>query len=122
MAGTRQMKGRTPGFCRVPGLTSCRALSFVLLFLLAQAGAMVHGFGHLDEDEGEAAMDVCVFCLAAAALDTAASPPDAPDLILPPPVIAVFLPLCVSGFSSPCRVYWERAPPARILYKGSVKK
>jgi hypothetical protein len=91
-----------------------RVLSFALLFLLAQAVAVAHEFSHLDGDQGEAAGDVCVSCLAAAALDAAASLPDAPDLILPPFLAAAFLPLCFFCFSSPCRAYWERAPPRRV--------
>lgn len=88
-------------------------LSFALLFLLAQTGAMAHEFSHFDEDE-DAAAEVCALCLAAAALDMAASLPDAPDLALPPLLAAVFPLVCISCFSFPCRAYWGRAPPARI--------
>jgi hypothetical protein len=87
-------------------------LSFVLLFLLAQAGAMAHEFSHFHEDEGEAA-DVCALCLAAAALDAAASLPELPDFVLPSLLAAVFLSPGIFCFSSPCRAYWGRAPPMR---------
>jgi hypothetical protein len=89
------------------------ALLLALLFLLAQAGAVAHEFSHLDEDEGGVAED-CVFCLAAVALDAAAPLPDAPALSLPPLLVAAFALLYVSHFSSPCRAYWGRAPPARL--------
>ena len=87
-------------------------LSFVLLFLLAQAWAAAHEFSHLNEDAGEEA-EVCVFCLAAAALGSAVSLPEAPDLGLPPLPVAVFALPCISCFSTPCRAYWGRAPPLR---------
>jgi hypothetical protein len=90
-------------------------LSLVLLFLLAQAGAMAHEFSHFDEDEDEAA-EVCALCLAAAALDAAVSLPDALDLLLPPLLAAEFLLVFLSCFSFPCRAYWGRAPPARVRF------
>ena len=84
---------------------------FVLLFLLAQAGVAAHEFSHLDGDADEA-VEVCALCLAAAALDFAASLPPAPDSGLPPILSVAFVPRCVSGASSSCRAYRERAPPA----------
>ncbi|MDR0735632.1 MAG: hypothetical protein LBF51_02150 [Zoogloeaceae bacterium] len=92
-------------------------LSFILLFLLAQAGAMAHEFSHLDGDTDDAAEETCVFCLAAASLDSAASLPDAPDSIPPPLLIAIFLPLGVFYFSFLCRAYWGRAPPTRPRFQ-----
>ncbi|MDR0673155.1 MAG: hypothetical protein LBF93_05770 [Zoogloeaceae bacterium] len=86
------------------------ALSFALLLLLAQAGAVAHEFSHFDADADEAD-EVCALCLAAAALDFAASPPPAPDLGLSFASSVAYAPRRVFRVSSPCRAYRERAPP-----------
>ena len=89
-------------------------LSFlVALFLLGQTAAASHEFSHVRQGDADLAPDeVCVLCLAAAASSSAAPLPELPPFVLPvfrATVAVADVPVC---FSSPCRAYWGRAPPA----------
>ena len=81
----------------------------VLLFLLAQAGALAHGFSHV-QDQAGGDEPVCELCLAYAPLGAAAvgkpSPGFAPASFVPD--VAAVVAAAPGGFRA---IYRSRAPP-----------
>jgi len=89
-----------------------RRFLLVLLFLLAQAGALAHGIGHAVEHEHEG-LDhkaACGLCLAYAPLGAGVA--SAPVAWVPPEAVFHFRAVLPTATSFPFRpLYLSRAPP-----------
>ncbi len=89
-----------------------RHVLLIMLFLLAQAGALAHGLGHALDQAAPGGEPVCEQCLAYAPLGAAAvsSPPVWPA---PAPIRAYYAPLPAAFHFGFRPTYQSRAPPLR---------
>jgi len=89
-----------------------RHVLLIMLFLLAQAGALAHGLGHALDQAAPGGEPVCEQCLAFAAVGAgAASTP--PIWSVPRPFIAFAALVPAATPSRFQAVYQSRAPPLR---------
>lgn len=91
-----------------------RHLLLVMLFLLAQAGAQLHGYTHAHDQLSGAGGAACEQCLAYAPMGAAAasSPPNLHVFSMPPGRLEAVIPAAIRArFQSG---YRSRAPPPLI--------
>jgi hypothetical protein len=89
-----------------------RHLLLVVLFLLAQAGALAHGLGHALDQSAPGGDPVCEQCLAYAPLGAAALS-SSPVWQAPATIRAYYAPLPAAFHFGFRPTYQSRAPPLR---------